>query len=148
MLAATSLLAVGLRPYWIARYRGVGADLRGAKLRGAPLPGANLQGANLGASDLRSADLRGADLMDADLRDADLRGADLGGTALEHISDLVTITQTISPGRVTSSTRGADPNLTGARYDAHTRWPAGFDPARHGAIRADAPPSAKRKGNP
>ena len=27
---------------------------------------------------------------------------------------------------------GAD--LTGARYDHLTRWPAGFDPARHGAI--------------
>jgi hypothetical protein len=24
--------------------------------------------------------------------------------------------------------------VTGARYDALTRWPAGFDPARHGAI--------------
>jgi hypothetical protein len=27
---------------------------------------------------------------------------------------------------------GAD--ITGARYDGHTRWPSGFDPARHGAI--------------
>jgi peptide methionine sulfoxide reductase MsrB len=25
--------------------------------------------------------------------------------------------------------------LTGAHYDAHTRWPAGFDPAKAGAIK-------------
>jgi hypothetical protein len=28
---------------------------------------------------------------------------------------------------------GAD--LTGACYDAHTRWPTGFDPQRHGAVK-------------
>jgi hypothetical protein len=25
-------------------------------------------------------------------------------------------------------------DLTGALYDAHTRWPSGFDPQRHGAV--------------
>jgi hypothetical protein len=27
------------------------------------------------------------------------------------------------------------PDLRGAHYDARTRWPAGFDPKRHGAVR-------------
>jgi uncharacterized protein YjbI with pentapeptide repeats len=46
----------------------------------------------------------------ADLRNADLTGADLHGAALQGAM------------------------LTGARYDARTRWPAGFEPAKHGAI--------------
>jgi hypothetical protein len=27
--------------------------------------------------------------------------------------------------------------LEGARYDSRTRWPRGFDPEQHGAIRVD-----------
>jgi uncharacterized protein YjbI with pentapeptide repeats len=45
-----------------------------------------------------------------DLSDADLRGVDLSGANLD----------------------GA--HLFGARYDAHTRWPEGFDPVKRGAI--------------
>src|SRR5205807_10100008 len=35
-------LGVRLRPYWVAKYRGMGADLRGASLPWAPLRGAEL----------------------------------------------------------------------------------------------------------
>jgi uncharacterized protein YjbI with pentapeptide repeats len=56
------------------------------------------------AAVLRRAGMEGADLTRADLRGADLTGADLGA------------------------------DLGDARYDANTRWPAGFDPRKHGAI--------------
>jgi hypothetical protein len=59
--------------------------------------------------DLRDEDLAGAFLSDADLSDTDLRGVDLRGADLD----------------------GAW--LRGARYDAETRWPEGFDPKKRGA---------------
>lgn len=131
------LVVLGARPYYIARYRGKSANLRGAVLVLAPLAGADLVGANLRRVNLREADLRGALLLDADLQGADLRGANLQGTALDHLCDLVTITveegPTGRPVRVVS-THGLDPNLRGARYDRRTRWPAGFDPVRAGAV--------------
>jgi uncharacterized protein YjbI with pentapeptide repeats len=68
------LLAVRLRPYWVAKYRGEGADLKGAALAGAPLRGANLQYANLHRANLTGADLRGADLKGVTLTDARLQG--------------------------------------------------------------------------
>jgi len=54
MLGGVGLLGVRLKPYWVAKYRGSGADLEGALLVGAPLRGAILEEA-----DLRGADLRG-----------------------------------------------------------------------------------------
>jgi hypothetical protein len=83
---------------------------------GGQLAGAILYQMNLVNADLRGADLRGAiagtaDLTDANLSDADLRGADFLDADL---------TNSI---------------LTGARYDAHTLWPDGFDPQQHGAIK-------------
>ncbi len=55
-------------------------------------------------------DLTEADLTEANLRKADLRGANLLRASL------------------------ADAVLLGARYDASTTWPVGFDPKAHGAI--------------
>jgi uncharacterized protein YjbI with pentapeptide repeats len=57
-------------------------------------------------ADLRGADLRRARLQGADLRAAKLDEAKLGGAT-----------------------------LTGTRYDARTRWPAGFDARQHRARR-------------
>jgi hypothetical protein len=149
VLAGISLLGVRLRPYWVARYRGVGANLRGAVLIHARLQGVNLAAADLRGANLRNADLRGATLLDADLRGADLRGADLRGTALDHITDVVSISIEYNragrPGRV--NTRGEDPDLIGARYDSHTRWSAGFDPVRYGAIRVDSDHTPNRGRN-
>jgi uncharacterized protein YjbI with pentapeptide repeats len=59
--------------------------------------------------------------MRAYLRGAILRGADLSCANLDG-----------------AWLRYAD--LRGARYDAETRWPAGFDPAARGAILARRPP--------
>jgi hypothetical protein len=50
------------------------------------------------------------------LIETNLSGARLCKTNLSH-SDLSTA------------------NLTGAIYDASTRWPYGFDPVQHGAVR-------------
>jgi uncharacterized protein YjbI with pentapeptide repeats len=87
-----------------------------------------LRSRDLRGEDLADAFLADADLSDTDLRDIDFAGADLDGAILTH-ADL----------------RGANlekANLTNARllhahYDAHTRWPQGFDPKRHGAIQDD-----------
>jgi hypothetical protein len=75
LLGATGLLFLRLRPYWIARYRGAGADLRQAFLPLAPLHAAILDHAHLQQANLQRADLRGADLRGTDPSAALLRGA-------------------------------------------------------------------------
>jgi hypothetical protein len=84
-----------------------GADLQGADLREANLHGADLRGASLKGANLTNAQLQGAQLTAADLSGADFTGADLDGT-----------------------------KLTAAISDAGTRWPVGFEAARHGAVLA------------
>jgi uncharacterized protein YjbI with pentapeptide repeats len=145
VLGGIAVLGVRFRPYWLASYRGEGADLRGAVLVHASLPSASLMWANLREADLQGADLRcakldGARLCNADLRNANLQHANMGGGC----TPLVDLTG--------ADLRGADLRetlleswsryggrqtalLTGARYDARTRWPAGFDPAKHGAVK-------------
>jgi uncharacterized protein YjbI with pentapeptide repeats len=81
----------------------ISGDLRGADLENAILDNTALKRANL-----IGADLRGSWLVDADLRNAYLYGANLRGSE-QH------------PGR-TQSTLGYA-RLTGAKYDAKTRWP-------------------------
>ncbi|MCC2668927.1 MAG: hypothetical protein K0Q72_1398 [Armatimonadetes bacterium] len=56
-----------------------------------------------------------AALNGADLTSANLRGANL-------------CLATLSMARLNAV------DLHGARYDASTRWPDGFDPAAHGAV--------------
>lgn len=62
------------KPYWVARYRGRAADLRGAVLLSAYLDSADLRSA-----DLSGANLTGAWLAGAKLNGANLRGAKFGG---------------------------------------------------------------------
>jgi hypothetical protein len=57
ILWGTAALVLRLQPYWVAKYRGQGANLRDTSLFYAPLQGTNLQAANLQATDLRGADL-------------------------------------------------------------------------------------------
>ena len=83
-------------------------DRRGADLRFANLSGANLEGA-----DLRNANLRGADLIAPDLFRLHRRWASFFGTYWPY-------------------PRNA--NLTRAKYDDKTQWPAGFDPVAARAI--------------
>jgi hypothetical protein len=115
------VLKLVLSPYWIATHWGsraylYKANLAHANLRGLDLSGANLAEADLTGADLREASLPAANLIGAKLGQADLRGAKLRSKLL-----------------VDAELEGAD--LTGARYDARTSWPSGFDPMQHGAVR-------------
>ena len=105
--------AVSPRPELVAA-RLTRARLTCADLRGANLIGANLAQAHLVAAHFEHANLGGANLSQAHLIGAELCGANLVGACLAG-ADLT----------------GAD--LTSALYDDSTRWPDGFDPARHGA---------------
>jgi uncharacterized protein YjbI with pentapeptide repeats len=86
------------------------ADLSGARLSGAVLQGAKLVKASLKGADLTHADLTNAVLSGASLQTAKLQGAILTGADL------------------------AKADLTGTLYDAHTRWPDGYDPQKQGAL--------------
>src|SRR6478672_7840746 len=79
LLVGFAMLFVRLRPYWIAKYHGEGADLRQAFLSLAPLHAAILSGARL-----QQANLRGADLDHAALYGANLSGADLSGANVDN----------------------------------------------------------------
>jgi len=111
-----------------------GADLQQANLTNVQLSQANLSEANLSQSDLWQADLKQANLFKANLREATLSRADFSGANLEGAdfgnADL----------------RGADlskalnlerADLTGARYDENTQWPADFNPQAAGAEPVD-----------
>ena len=108
-----------------------GAHLQEANLQRADLVAANLQGANMGAGDLRraganlqDANLAGANLQSAVLWRANLRGADLSRANLQDANLARANLQAVDFG-------GA--NFHGATYNAHTRWPDGFDPKAAGA---------------
>lgn len=87
----------------------------GSNCRGVRLSYENLERLNLRGADLQGADLMYAKLLDTDLRNADLRGAYLWGADLSR-----------------AKLKGA--KLTGTEYDARTRWPAGVDPQKLGAV--------------
>src|SRR5205823_14853677 len=106
LLVGLGFLFTRLKPYWVARYHGKGADLHAARLAFAPLAGAALDGANLRGASLRGANLsraslgvdpngppfpfmpgglrerRGTDLTHADLTRANLKGAWMGDARL------------------------------------------------------------------
>ena len=105
-------------------------------LEGADLQGASMREAQVWSAKLRKANLRGANLSGADLDAVDLRGADLRGANLQraHLNRFLGR----SPRLDGADLRGANlmgANLDGVQYDAHTRWPKGFEPQRHGAMR-------------
>ena len=90
-------------------------NFRGATLRDNDFRGADLSDAKFNNADLRGSDLRGVDLTGTILTKADLRGVDLRGAKFD-------MTQ-----------------LRFAKYDANTRFPAGFDPKKAGMVLDDAP---------
>ncbi|NBR85779.1 MAG: pentapeptide repeat-containing protein [Proteobacteria bacterium] len=120
-----------LREANLSRARMGGADLSGADLRLANLESAGLQGANFSQANLEGLDLKGASLQNCNFRGANLRGvsgirdftradfrdADLRGAYLLGAVDY---------GGITAE-------FTGAKYDARTRWPKGFDVEGSGA---------------
>jgi uncharacterized protein YjbI with pentapeptide repeats len=83
------------------------------------LSSTELDKVDLAGLDLREKSFAGKTLTEVDFRATDLRGVSFRGTALWEV-DL----------------RGAQldgADFTGAFYDTATRWPAGFDPRKHGA---------------
>jgi uncharacterized protein YjbI with pentapeptide repeats len=116
------------------------ADLREANLRKANLYGALLIGAKMEGADLREADLSETLLHSANLSRADLTSADLRGAKL----NLVDRKNPLMRAAVI-----ADTKLAGAKYDAYTEWPPGFQPEQAGAVPVDhtntARKSAKKK---
>lgn len=116
------------------------ADLSGAKVVGAKFAAnegayrvANLQGANLSGADLTDATLHGVKCLGVDFRravlartqleyaglaGADFTGANLAGTQLRE-SNLC--------GADFTDAELTDSDLWAAKFDEHTRWPAGFE---------------------
>jgi uncharacterized protein YjbI with pentapeptide repeats len=98
-----------------------GADFSGSTISGGSLQGSNLQGANFEKavlsdcrfpdSDLRAANLREANLKNLYAPQARFEGADLTGAVL------------------------GKPDLQRATFDDNTKWPQGFDPEKHGAVK-------------
>jgi uncharacterized protein YjbI with pentapeptide repeats len=92
--------------------------MSGAKMDETTREDTTLSGVDLHGADLGQSLLDGADLSDANLAQAILDPAVLRGTNLASAVHLDRA------------------SLAYARYDRHTRWPAGFDP---GAIQKWAP---------
>ena len=90
-----------------------GVDLRQASLAGVDLSEANLEWANLADANLTGANLSGAYFWGATLGGANLAGANLSGPNLNNVQ------------------------LTTARADSSTVWPAGFNPEAAGVILED-----------
>jgi uncharacterized protein YjbI with pentapeptide repeats len=135
-LGRANLLAADLRRVTLDYADLTGADLRFADLSNASLADAQLQRARLTNAVLAHANLPLANLIGADLRGVDLTGTDLsdarlGGTSLE-LANLRG-----------ADLRGADlthVDVSGGQYDVSTRWPADFDPLKHGAVLVKAKP--------
>ena len=98
-----------------------GADFSGSVISGGNLQGSELRGANFEKADLSEikfpfSDLRGANLREANLKglyapQARFEGTDLSGAILDK------------------------PKLERATFDDKTKWPQGFDPEKHGALK-------------
>jgi uncharacterized protein YjbI with pentapeptide repeats len=161
VLGCIGLLFVRLKPYWLAKYQGAGADLAraylpGANLRGAELGNANLQQAVLSGADLRGSNLslccrhdadrlgsaanlqgailRNANLSGADLMCTNLKDADLRGAILQHAFLMDTNFESADlRGAALRNASIFRVRLLNARYNVSTRWTSGFHPERHGA---------------
>ena len=124
------------KPLWLRRANLCGADLRWTNLSEANLTGADLRDTRMHKANLRQADLRGAKLSGANLSEANLSGnadlseADLSGANLRE-TDLM---DAFLCEADLSETNLSGANLRGAKYNAGTKWPEGFDPGTAGAV--------------
>lgn len=109
-LHGVSLLFRDLRKSDFGKANLTKCHLSCSDLRGASFNGADVSHGDLSQSDLRGGDLRSANLTNANLKRARLEGADLSGAVIA----------------------GADLRVT---YDDSTKWPEGFDPDKHGAVK-------------
>jgi uncharacterized protein YjbI with pentapeptide repeats len=102
-----------------------GKSFKNASLCWATMAGADLSGCNFEGADLRGANLDGASLVAANLRGANLGRDNLGGS-----------THLLGTDLTDASLEGAI--LSGARFNSHTVFPAGFDPNAAGMLMVDA----------
>jgi len=122
-------------------------DLRRGNLTGANLQRAALRGTSLARAWMVKVDLRGTDLRDADLRDATLRDAiaDLTtwwpGKNFDPAAKGVFVHPNLEKADLRSAFLKRD-DLTGARANAFTEWPAGFNWQQAGVIMEDDTPGA------
>ena len=163
LLGGLGLLFVRLRPYWVAKYHGEGADLRQAflplaplhaallshahlqqaNLRGADLDHAILYGADLSGADLCGANLAHANLSQTDLRGAymwraNLRGADLCGASLHGVN----LSRADLQGANLRGVNMGDADLEGAKFDHETAWPVGCTAKSCGCVFEPLPPES------
>jgi uncharacterized protein YjbI with pentapeptide repeats len=117
-LVAAHLARAQLQEAHLDHARLLGANLSGANLTGARMDHAQMQWASFVTASFQGASLVNAQLMGADLVSANLADVDVSGANLEAVL-----------------LRGA--RLRGAKYDAQTRWPTGFDPIGAKAIKID-----------
>jgi uncharacterized protein YjbI with pentapeptide repeats len=98
-----------------------GRSFRNATMYWAMMAGADLSGCNFEGTDLRGANLRDALLIGANLTRANLGVDNLcGGTSLQGAN----LTSAVLDGA----------NLSGAKFDARTIFPDGFDPRAAGMV--------------
>jgi hypothetical protein len=109
-LSRMALLYRNLRESDFSGSQICGGNFQGSDLRGANFEKADLTGVSFYEADLRGAKLNGAKLLKAGFQEARLEGADLSEAALEEV-DLR------------------------ATYDTSTKWPVGFKPDEHGAVK-------------
>lgn len=105
-----------------------GLNLSGAKLYWASLGDADLSFANFSGADLRGATLDGAICRQTNFRDANLGRDNLNGRTSLKSADL---TGAILDGAI----------LSDVVYDNVTKFPAGFDPRKHGLTHVDDLPA-------
>ena len=111
------------------------ADLSVAKLYGSILIGANLTGANLSSADLRGAYLNGSILTEANLKGAKLDYADLTEADLSRANLTFADLSRANLSRANLNEANLSRvNLRGARADARTIFPPGFDAKSAGVI--------------
>ncbi|MBR0642933.1 pentapeptide repeat-containing protein [Plastoroseomonas hellenica] len=114
----------------LARAMLFGAVLRGASLRGVTGADVNLGRALASGAVFANARLPLARLHEADLSETDFSGASLLGASLVRSS-------LCGANLSQADLRGA--NLSNARFDAHTRFPPGFDALGRGMVVATTP---------
>ena len=105
-----------------------GADLACATLNGVNFKEANLVRANLWESSLQRSNLQGGNLIQACLKNANLKGANLRNTDLTLAN--ASLVNLIGADLSTAILHRT--SLSGALYDATTRFPKGFDPVLAG----------------
>ena len=108
--------------------------------RGVNLTGADFSNAIVPHGDFTDAILRNVDFEDATIVYCDMREADLRDSCFNNVSmGYVKLQNADLRGADFSGTKHIKlARLQGARYDATTRWPPGFDPEEYGAIRIDS----------